>query len=790
MQLVLLLLVLAAVCSLAAPLSVSYSTPDTPSSFVFYEPSVPVRNISRGLTQTRAPFGTAVFGNSSQRLLSTSKDNQLCEWDLSLGLSAPFRCVALPVTSVPRDLVYMPHPHYPYILVSVPNENLVLGVYYIDFSVDTTPWFSVAQHPSFLAPVALEYDSVTDYVYVALEGSDSIMQFDSDGVLLQASWQRVPRPRFLQLDRDVQPASLFCLTADLSLPELYQFRLSDAANLGTVANLDGSWFPDDASISGDDSVRSISVSHGALYALWHHEDSVSAFSMRDASEIISLPNPQLRALQGLFLDPVALLRQETQGHNDIMGVVDVKSWFSLSQNTTSYQHFEACVPGLASGDTLKHVHSVQLCPNGQNDTDSILLVTDARSVYRLKYSGIGTLCFQDYVISPSEGWNISDSALDVAGQLLVSVPEDRRRIWLVPNACNATAQSPRVLESHTMDPCAGCNYFSPAREILCQLNVVRNHTVTCSNGIMLPLKLGGERVSVLSSSFSNEVLWIALTNGTVISFSWPNFEFFSQDDPVSAVNCTFLGFTMDRATGGPVWLLSNDSLVPVYMWTSSPAIPSFLISRVGVVQRRRQFMMSPLSVPLVSQWAIPYVSPTPYPTHGGPMDPALIAMIILVCLMCGSVCLGCWVCCCRNRCCRRQKDGANIHYSNLDDGQDRVPNNGTLPHIRRFKWARDFVRQCCCFCRCCYDPNTGTIRFGHYYLGGKPLAPRGAQELNESLLQPPSASSTATPFDEPAASPQGAYVISDDPVDGGEPLFSASGASLHSIPLEGGRAGT
>jgi hypothetical protein len=744
------------------------------STYQLYSSNDSVTNFTR-LSQNaalHAPYGTAIYGNSSSRLLSGTVNRALCEWDLQGELERPLRCVQL--STVPRDLVYMPHPRYPYVLIAVPEQNTVLALDYTSFQLDSAPWYSAAQNPQFLSPTALEYDSDSNHVYVALESSDCIMRFSSDGRLLDGAWALLPRPRFLVLDRHTPPtASLYVLTSDLSLPELYRFRLSDGSSLSTLANLDGDWYPN----SLHDSLASIALDDsGILYALWTHADGITAFSMQNASALQSVP-----LLLDSLWNPVAMIRQETQGGSNIELVVDQMAWYDTNN---TQEVFEACTPGVASGATLdgSSISTVWQCPR-ENSTGSLLgaqlVVTDSRSVYRLVYNGQSALCFDRYLVHPSLSWNLSGSALSSDGDLLVSAAPDRRKVYRVQRACDPSDPAdPVLLVNRSLDLCPPtdhCVYFSPQVGVLCMLAATQGGTISCTNGMFSPLQdinIANILMQLVGVSFRGQQLWLGLRNGTALSFTWPDLQLYNQEDPADARNVTYLGFTMDTATGAAVWLLSATSRIPAYVWTSSLYPPAFYHTRASPSGARQQ-MVLPALAPFSSQWALSHVSPTLFPTEPSSaiFNLAFVALIGLCVMLLLLVCLVC--CVWFRRSYRKQGDsGASIKYHNLNDDDTRLPS-----HLMACLPVRSFLRRSFCCLQCCYDPERGLLHWwaGYWCLGGdsKRDRERRRKKKSEMELSPPAAGSNPfAPAETEGQTPPAS-----------EPFVAGSSATLQSIPI-------
>jgi hypothetical protein len=775
----------------AADLLIGYAPGASNYTFVSSDLAVPALSFirSRAAFALDSPYGTAIFGPTTSSLLTTSVSNggvRLCEWNLLSNNYTPVRCTVIG-TEVPTDMVYVGSS----ILVAMPSIDSVISVNYPTFHVE--PWMSVDNDATFLAPVALEYDPNGGVVYVALKNADMIRRFSPNGVFIDSSaapFVSIPRPRFMELARDASPPSLYVLTSDLTLPELYKFRVPDGASLSTLANDDGDWYPE----ANDSSVRSIAVASDILYTLYRSNDGinpnvVTAFSLLSADVVLGTMG-QLTSLT--FDDPIAFVRSEP--NSAVGGIVDARSWTPTAPLAPRL-FFDACTPGMASGGTLDGdaVLRVFACSN------TSLLVVDTQSLYLLSYSGVA-LCYGGPVADPSAfgGGRLLDAALY---NTTAFVRAQNSTYYNITDACSSAATI--SLFDNVLPPQYDLNttLFAPSDSKLCEVRLDSTALLVCTDGTFESL-ISGSLVGALGVAYDTkrDIVWVSFENGTLVLVNLTSRITHTIVPENNAFALT--SFLFDPMSGTASWIATQPTTrqvttttIATYLWITAVYDNDDLLlarqSQFRTVRLLGNYTISGFGASLATFGPIAVAN---YTTPSSCWfllcnDGAFIGGTLLVVLF-----FGFWVILIVCAAVRRHRRNRGVTFSAIntvdDDSSLMSPEsiNGHTgaapPHVRRFKWLREKIRGLFCFCHCCYDPISGLLRCCYPLIGGRWAGhseSRQLQDLGFVHL------GEARP---PVPPPANAFSLGEeDPVTPPLDPTMPGGDVQHEIPLQGNKLG-
>ncbi len=664
---------------------VGYSAASSSFSFCDSSSGATLPNFRRSASvfAQDSPSGPSSYGPTPDSLLTTN-EHWLCEWNGASSSSEPVRC-----TSIPGPIGAIAYVA-PNILLAIPADDLILSMDYASFQVAAEPWMSSRTDSGFRGPSAIEYDSVGGTVYVALEDADCVRRYSADGFPIDlVPWVYVPRPHFLVLARaSVDVPSLYVLTSDQTLPELYRLRLGDGASLSVLADEAGDW--------SLDSLRSIAIGNGALYALFNATKTMRSFSLTDGSE--ETPSgPYL-------LNPASIVR-DASGNVD--SVVDSYRWTHSGQLDDFV--FDQCSQGTASGATLdgSAIVGIFLCDN------STVVVADPRSVYKLSLNGSGTgLCFSGYEWFSSGTAQIVDAFMGDTSLFLV---DNSWNVYSIYGICRLSSVNNLTIAG-TLPPYSGSGNarFALDGTIPCELRLDASAILACSNGTfyaVIPASLASAIGAAWDSARGK--IWIAFSNGSVVLADSRGWQMLAGPVVGSRV---FEAFFFE--SGSPSWIISDDATsasgrkrLRVYAWVMATEITSTSIaystlSILGTVSSTTFAVFGHLVSPPTT---------APPPPSCNPGDPACKEDQVVVFIVTVAF-LFFWVVIFLAIIIRRHVR-ANKPPQRYDRLESRSPK-----HVKGCEPARGLVRRLFCFCTSCYDENTGFLRCCYCLLGGRAAA--------------------------------------------------------------------
>jgi hypothetical protein len=718
--------------------------------------------------------GGAIFGLTyGSTLITVVSDggNQICEWSLRGSDTAPLRCVGMPTTSAIADIVLVnanTDTASPIVLVAIPDDNTVLQVLYANFSVSPQAWMNNEIDPQFLAPVALEYDFTGSLVYVALEGANAVRRYStsSDGNAPASAvdsatvpFVALPRPRFIALNRNIAAAvnSLYVLTSDLTLPELYEFRLGDGSSLSVLANDDGDWYPDNITDILD---MTLPTGSQNLHLLLEGTSAVATFSLYSAALTGHWSNNNATG----YLDPVAIVRSALLSR--VAGVVDSAAFWGTDTSLPPF-YFDSCTPGMASGNTLDGAAIVALFYDVTDNTT--LYVVDNQSIYRLANG-----CFDGYLVSPNAGFTIEAAFWCV--NTATSLPDLTTLGFLATNASssgwltlfslsletgslvdlqdelirtvNLTDNNSILDFINPLAPSQSLGYFEVLPGVACMVSL--DSTLTCTDGTIVQL-IPNITASGPSSLFAagaltaawdplRQQIWIAFANGSVLTINYnvssaPSSSLGGMTlyEPTNSLGANVTAFFLD-ASCTPNWILGDDN--GTLLWcTAVNFAPGYKFNFAVIQSASRLFPLS------MSVWAV-FGTPaqqifdnTPYSPSSSCNDgfvhcePERFWLIIVV-----AVFVAVWIVLIGIICVRRKVRNSRRGTFGMRGSRAYVPMD-TFPaaaggggesgvdqargdHMRCCRGLRDTIRHLCCFCSCCYSPQTGALCWPFYYFVG------------------------------------------------------------------------
>lgn len=741
-----------------------------------------------------SPDGAAIIAGRTGRLLTTSVSDhdgsvRLCEWDYSSSSSdGPLRCAILDEAGgSPRDMAYLPARDL--VLVVIPERHAILAVRYSNFSLGDSIWFDAGRDSQFRNPSAIEYDSENSWVFVSLEGSDSIWRITDDGRLVTRDWAVVPRPKFLMLDRHATPPSLYSLTADVSLPELHRLRLSDAASISTSANMAGEWYPSSSAVNND-SLWTVSIDseEKVFYALWEHSNSIDAFSLASGSRLRgplqdSFLNQIGNQTQLPLIEPVAIVRDEWAGSVDAVAVVDAYSWRARGQSHVTI--LDGCSAEAASGATLDLSRAMAI----DYSNSTTLMVADDEEVFTISL-GDSKACFEQYL------WRY-----DPASENRIAA------VWLNSSTGDAllrlTHANPVIRVGKYRQVTSHFELPRPLSERLFQRSDGRGCTVDLSNGTIYcennhTATIGGSllNASLVTYDATRDCLFAANLDGSFVRYSIDSGAVLYHSRKLLAQStATPVAVALDGSSGIAAWISQDTNTTEVHWHEWDDRIESF----VTVAQFKPKASVFAHPVLYVNRPEFRFVPRCP----GDPgcregrsaslwVAIGMGAMLLLWIVVIGVVCF-------RKK---RSKDAARLELqeddSELVDSRPtylRAEESGDYREYEKRGWKRTvrrIIRRLFCFCRCCYNPVTGNLRCCYSCLRGR--------------IDPPGAQAQYTKLNELGATsaPQNGFVRVDAPVsDPGPPPalparptilpsarsdpYLGSGTTLQTISLEDGK---